>query len=111
MSISDDNELRTADGEGGVELTDANMLKAFNGPPTVDKENEGAQRAGAEHRSWALGAILFGAQASNQRLQADTHSLSGDTRLASAAAVSTASPLTATYVDARAAQLFPACPP
>ena len=66
MSICDDNQLRTADGEGGVDLTDANTPKASTGTPTVDKENEGAQRAGAEHRSLVVGDILFGAQASNQ---------------------------------------------
>ena len=60
------------------------MLKDAGGGFTVDKENKGAQRAGEEARSCTDSTFLLGMQPLNQRLVADTHSLSGDTGLAAA---------------------------
>ena len=62
------------------------MLKDAGGGFTVDKENKGAQRAGEEARSCTDSVFLLGMQPLNQRSVADTHSLSGDTALAAAAA-------------------------
>ena len=72
----------------------------------VDKENKGAQRAASNYRSCTLWAILFDMQPLNKPSEADTRSLSGNTRSPAAAAVSTASPLTATSVGTRAAEMF-----
>ena len=107
MAISDPCELGTAGGPADVDLTDSDLPKAAAGVSMGDKENEGVQRAGADHRSLVVGDILFGAQASNQRVEADTHSFCGDTHSPPAAATSVVSPLTAASVGARATETFP----
>ena len=107
MAISDPCELGTAGGPAGVDVTDSNPPKVAADVSTLDKENDGAQRARADHRSSALGDIFFGTQPSIQQSRADTHSLSGDTHSPAAAATSTASPLTAASVGARAAEMLP----
>ena len=107
MAISDDEQLGTAGGEPAVDLADSDLMKAAVDVSAVDKENEGAQRAGADHRSAALGAALFGMPPLNASSEADTHSLSGDTHPGAAAAASAASPLTATSVGERANVLLP----
>ena len=107
MVISDPCKLGTAGGPAGVDVTDSNPPKVAADVSTLDKENDGAQRARADHRSSALGDIFFGTQPSIQQSRADTHSLSGDTHSPAAAATSTASPLTAASVGARAAEMLP----
>ena len=107
MAISDPCELGTAGGPADVDLTDSDLPKAAAGVSMGDKEKEGVQRAGADHRSLVVGDIVFGAQASNQRVEADTHSLCGDTHSPPAAATSVVSPLTAASVGARAAEMLP----
>ena len=98
MAISVDNENATADGGLCVDLADTMMQCDDDGATTVDKENEGAQRAASANRSAAVGAILFANQPPNPPPEADTHPLSGDTPSPAEAADGTASPPTATSV-------------
>ena len=76
MAISDNDELITAGGETGVDLTDSDVTKAAGSVSSVDKENEGDQRAGAAARSAAVGAVFFGMPPRNPASEGDTHSLS-----------------------------------
>ena len=62
MAISDPDELGTDGGASDVDRAASNLPKAKVGVSAVDKKDEGAQRAGDEHRSAALGAMLFGTQ-------------------------------------------------
>ena len=107
IAISDVHEIVTADGGAGVNLADSRLPKEAGRVSTVNKENNGAQRADQHPRSSALGAILFGMQQSNSSSEADTHTLLASTDSPAAAAVSRARPLTATYVCARTVELFP----
>ena len=107
MAISDNDELITAGGETGVDLTDSDVTKAAGSVSSVDKENEGDQRAGAAARSAAVGAVFFGMPPRNPASEGDTHSLSGSTDSPAAAAVGMACQLTAHSVATRAAELFP----
>ena len=102
MVISDPTELGTADGGPGVDLGDSSLTKDGEVAMAVDKENDGGQRAGVHYRSSALADIFFGTQPPNPPSEGDTHSLSGNTPSPAAAATSTASPLTAASVGARA---------
>ena len=107
MVISDPTELGTADGGPGVDLGDSSLTKDGEVAMAVDKENDGGQRAGVHYRSSALADIFFGTQPPNPPSEGDTHSLSGNTPSPAAAATSTASPLTAASVGARATETFP----
>jgi len=107
IAISDVHEIVTADGGAGVNLADSRLPKEAGRVSTVNKENNGAQRADQHPRSSALGAILFGMRQSNSSSEADTHTLLASTDSLAAAAVSRARPLTATYVCARTVELFP----
>ena len=107
MVISDPTELGTADGGPGVDLGDSSLTKDGEVAMAVDKENDGGQRAGVHYRSSALADIFFGTQPPNPPSEGDTHSLSGNTPSPAAAATSTASPLTAASVGARAAEMLP----
>ena len=85
----------------------ATVLDALPGDSTVSEENEGAQRPTFEARSCARDAVDADNQQQPPPEAADTHSLSAPNGGGGSQGVSTASQLTAAYVQERAAELFP----
>ena len=107
MATSDSGELATANGEPGVNLSDASVQKVADSAFSVDKENQGDQRGGSEARSGAPRAMDVDLPPRNQPSRVDTHSLLVHNISPGNQAVSTASQLTAASVLKRTAELFP----